>query len=208
MCVRFGGGNIQADLSMNVGGNSVTGDVTYTENGNALEFSVDTGSSDLVDSVKYSRSGAGWSFKPTFNLKAKNMDLEASADYSADTNLNVKVGADGSSRLEVNHRLDADTSLNLQGAGADINNMEVEVSRKLDGSNTVKPKFNMATKHMTMQWIRNLDAGRTMTVNVDPDNSMGFEVEGASDEDWKASVSAPWGNFADADVSFGRKFNF
>lgn len=205
---KFGNGQVGADLSMNMGDNTIAGEVTYSEDGNKLVFDVNSGSSDMVNSVSYSRSGAGWSFNPTFNLKDKNMDLEASADYSTDTNIHVGIKSDGASSLEVNHKLDADTSVNLKGSGADINNMAVEVSRKLDGTNTMKPRFDMASKHLTLSWIRKLDAGRTLTVDVDPDNSMNFELEGANDEDWSASVKAPWGNFHDADVAFGRKFQF
>ena len=53
-----------------------------------------------------------------------------------------------------------------------------------------------------------LDGGRSVTADIDPDNSLSLSFEGDNDDDWKASVSAPWGDFKDADVSFGRKFNF
>jgi hypothetical protein len=205
---KFGNGNVNADLTMTMSSNAIAGDVTYSENGNKLTFDVDSASSDVVNKVSYEKSGSGWSFHPTFNLKAKTIDLEASADYSADTNVNVALKADGSSTVEVNHRLDADTSVNVKGSGADLNGMAVEVSRSLDKDNTVKPKFDMATKHLTLAWVRKLDAGRTLTVDVDPEKSMKVELEGANDEDWSASVASPWGNFADADVSFGRKFQF
>lgn len=204
---KFGGGDVEADLAMDMGDNSVSGDVTYSADGNTFEARVNSADSNVVDRVKYSRSGAGWSFKPTFHLGDKSVDLEASADYSDDTNVNVKV-AGGASTLKVNHQLDADTSVKVVTNGADINSMNVEVTRVLDGDNSVKPKFDMASKHLTVAWVRKLDAGRTLTMNVDPDNSMGFDFEGAEDEDWKASVNAPWGNFKDADVSVGRKFNF
>lgn len=205
---KFGNGNVNADLSMTMSNNAIAGDVTYTEAGNKLTFDVDSSSSDIVNKVSYSKSGNGWSFNPTFNLKDKSIDLEASADYSADTNINVGLKADGSSSLEVNHRLDADTSVNVKGNGADLSTMNVEVSRALDKDNTVKPKFDMASKHMTLAWVRKLDAGRTLNVDLDPDNSMKVGIEGASDEDWSASVQTPWGKFSDADVSFGRKFQF
>jgi len=205
---KFGGGDVNADLTMTMSTNAIAGDVTYNDNGNKLTFDVDSSSSDVVNKVSYEKSGAGWSFHPTFNLKDKNIDLEASADYSADTNVNVAIKADGTSTVEVNHKLDADTSVNVKGAGADVNTMAVEVSRSLDKENTVKPKFDMASKRLTLAWVRKLDAGRTLTVDVDPEKSMKVELEGANDEDWSASVQSPWGNFADADVSIGRKFQF
>lgn len=205
---KFGGGDVEADLAVDMSDNSVSGDLTYSENGNTFKARVNSGSGNVIERIKYSRSGDGWSFKPTFNLQDKNMDLEASADYSADTNINVKINAAGESNVEVNHRLDEDTSLNIQGTGADLNSLSVEASRRLDDSNTVKPKFDVATKHLTLAWVRKLNAGRTLTMNVDPDNSVGFDLEGSDDDDWKASVSSPWGDFKDVDVSVGRKFNF
>ena len=197
---------MEANLNMGAGAKTISGDLTFTDGDNKVTANLDSGSG--VDAVSYSRSGKGWSFNPTFNLKDNSVDLEASADYSDDTNLNVKVNADGSSALEVNHRLDADTSLNMQGSGADFNSMKVEVSRRLDDDNTVKPTFDMSSKHMTFSWVRKMEGGRTMTVNMDPENSIGFEVDGADDNDWSASVNSPWGNFKDADVQVGRKFNF
>jgi hypothetical protein len=204
---KFGGGKVDADLTMSMGDNNIAGDITYVEGDNEIKARVDTGSGDFVDSVSYSRSGKGWSFNPTFNLRDNSVDLEASADYSDDTNVNVKL-AGGETALEVNHRLDADTDLKLNGDGADFNTMKVEVARRLDGDNTVKPRFDMASKRFTFSWVRNLANDRTFTANVDPDNSLSLDFEGNNDDDWKASISSPWGDFKDADVSFGRKFNF
>merc|ERR1719506_2138708 len=177
---KFGGGKVDADLTMSMGDNNIAGDITYVEGDNEIKARVDTGSGDFVDSVSYSRSGKGWSFNPTFNLRDKSVDLEASADYSDDTNVNVKL-AGGETALEVNHRL--------------------------DGDNTVKPRFDMASKRFTFSWVRNLANDRTFTANVDPENSLSLDFEGNNDDDWKASISSPWGDFKDADVSFGRKFN-
>ena len=204
---RFGGGNVDADLTMGMNDNSIAGDITFSEGDNEIKAHVDTGSSDLVDSVSYSRSGKGWSFNPTFNLKENSVALDASADYSDDTNLNLKLSG-GDASVEINHRLDADTDVKVEMDGTDVNNARVEVARSLDGDNTVKPRFDMASKRFTMAWVRKLDGGRTLTANVDPENSLALEFEGDNDDDWKASVTAPWGDFKDADVSFGRKFNF
>lgn len=204
---KFNGGTAGADLTMGVGGdNSVSGDVSYTEGGNKWVAGVSSASG--VDTVKYTKSGAGFSFSPTFRLGDKNMDLQASADYSADTNVDVKVGHDGAGALKVKHRLDADTALTFKGTGTDVNAVSVEASRCLDADNTIKPKFDLGSKHLSVGWTRKVDAGRSVTLNVDPENSVGLDFEGAGDEDWKASVTTPWGDFKDADVSFGRKFNF
>jgi hypothetical protein len=204
---KFGGGNVDADLTMGMNDNSISGDVTFSEGDNEIKAHVDTGSSDLVDSVSYSRSGKGWSFNPTFNLKENSVALDASADYSDDTNLNLKLSG-GDASVEINHRLDADTDVKVEMDGTDVNNARVEVARSLDGDNTVKPRFDMASKRFTMSWVRKLDGGRSVTADIDPDNSLSLSFEGDNDDDWKASVSAPWGDFKDADVSFGRKFNF
>jgi hypothetical protein len=204
---KFGGGKVNADLTMSMGDNSISGDITFSEGDNEIVASVDTSSSDLVDKVSYSRSGKGWSFNPTFNLKDNNVDLEASADYSDDTNVNLKLSG-GDASLEINHSLDADTDIKVESDGTDFSAMRVEVARQLDSDNTVKPRFDMASKRFTMAWVRKLDGGRTLTANVDPENSLALEFEGDNDDDWKASVTAPWGDFKDADVSFGRKFNF
>ena len=116
---RFGGGKVNADLTMSMGDNSISGDITFSEGDNEIVASVDTSSSDLVDKVSYSRSGKGWSFNPTFNLKDNNVDLEASADYSDDTNVNLKLSG-GDASLEINHSLDAETDVKLESDGTDF----------------------------------------------------------------------------------------
>jgi len=205
---KFGGGDVNSDLTLDMTDNSISGDITYSEGGNTLKAAVDSNSADLVNSVEYSRSGAGWSFKPTFNLQDKSVALDASCDYSADTSLSVSVGASGDSTLTVDHKLDSSTGVNVQMSGADINSAVVEVTREIDSANSVKPRFDVASKKLTASWVRKLDNGRTLNVAVDPENSVGLEVEGSGAEDWTASVSAPWGDFGNADVSVGRKFNF
>jgi len=203
---KFGGGNVNSDLTLDMADNSISGDVTYREGDNTIKASVNSNSADLVDSVEYSRSGAGWSFKPTLNLNSKTVSLDASCDYSADTSLSVSVG--DSTTLKVDHKLDSSTDVNIEMDGADTNSMRVTVSRVLDSANTVKPKFDMASKRLTASWVHKMDGGRTLNVDVDPDNSVGINLDGNADEDWSASVTAPWGDFGNADVSVGRKFNF
>ena len=205
---KFGGGDVNSDLTLDMTDNSISGDITYSDGDNTLKAAVDSNSADLVNSVEYSRSGAGWSFKPTFNLQDKSVALDASCDYSADTSLSVSVGASGDSTLTVDHKLDSSTGVNVQMTGADVSSAVVEVSREIDSANSVKPRFDLASKKLTASWVRKLDSGRTLNVAVDPENSVGLEVEGSGAEDWTASVSAPWGDFSNADVSVGRKFNF
>jgi len=205
---NVGNGNVGADLTLETDGNKVSGDVKYSEGDNEWKASVNAGSDKIVEKVKYTKSGKGWKFAPTFHLGANNMDLEGEADYSADTNIGVKVAADGSGKLKVKHRVDADTGLTFEGTGTDINAASVEVQRKIDASNTVKPKFNIGDKHFSVGWVRKVADDRTVTLNVNPEKSVGVEVEGASDEDWKFGVEAPWGDFKDADLSVGKKFNF
>lgn len=205
---KAGNGDVGVDLSVNVDNKQVSGDVSYAEGDNELKANVNTGSEGVVNSVKYTKSGKGWKFGPTFHIKEKNMDLEASADYSADTNVAVKVAASGEGKVKVKHTLDADTSFTFSGTGTDVNALTVEASRKVGESDTVKPKFEVGSKHLSVGWKHALDAGRAVTLNVNPQKSVGVEFEGSDDEDWKAGVSAPWGEFSDADVSVGKKFSF
>jgi len=205
---KAGNGNVGADLTMGLDGNKVTGDLKYSEGDNEWKASVNSGNDKLVDRVKYTKSGKGWKFAPTFHLKEKNVDLEASADYSADTNVAVKVAANGEGKVKVKHTVDADTALTFEGTGTDVNALTVEASRKVDASNTIKPKFEVGSKHLSVGWKHALEGGKSVTVNVNPEKSVGLDFEGADDEDWKAGVSAPWGDFKDADVSVGKKFAF
>jgi len=205
---KFGGGDVNSDLTLDMTDNSISGDITYSDGDNTLKAAVDSNSRDVVNSVEYSRSGAGWSFKPTFNLGGSNIALDASCDYSADTSLSVSVGASGDSTLSVDHKLDSSTGVNVQMAGTNINSAVVEVTREIDSANSVKPRFDVASKKLTASWVRKLGNGRTLNVAVDPKKSVDIQMAGSSAEDWAASVSAPWGNFDDADVSVGRKFNF
>jgi len=230
----MGDGSVNADVSMAMADNAITGDVTYSEGGNNIVAHVNSAVDNFVETVKYSRSGAGWTFKPTFNMQAKNIDLAASADYSADTNVDVAVNAAGEGSLTVNHKLSADTSVSVSGSNLDVNaltatvnhkldadtslqlsgvNMKMdalkaEVARQLDANTKGTVRFDVASKKGTLEVNRNIDAGRTLNVHLDPDNSMKVEVKGASDEDWSASINSPWGDFTNADLSVGRKFNF
>lgn len=231
---KLGGGNVNADLTMDMKDNSIAGDVTYTEGDNNIEARVSSGVDNFVERIRYSRSGAGWTFKPSFNMQDRNMDLEASADYSDDTNVAVRMNADGNNNLAINHRLNADTSVSLEGSNLDLGAMTAEVNHRLDANTNIKvsgvntkmdalrlevahqldadtkvtPTFDMNSKHATVSVNRRLDGGRSLNVDLDMDNSMKVEVAGANDEDWTASVSSPWGDFPNADIAVGRKFNF
>jgi len=209
----MGGGNVDADLSLSMGDNSISGDVKYTSGDTEATASVNSGSSNVVEKVELVQrqvvNGMNYIFRPTFNVADSSMDLEASADLDDKTNLLVKLsqGSDNAD-LEISHAFDADTDVKVEVSSKSMTTPSVEVSHRLDDENTVKPKFDMSSNHLTCAWVRKLDKGRTATVTVDPDNSVDMELESDDDDDWTAKVSAPWGSFADADVTVGRKFNF
>lgn len=206
MSQKMAGGDMNADLTMNMGDNNLEGDVTYNRDGNTLVARVNSKGDNVVESVELSRGG----FKGTYHTSSRNMDLEATADLDAETNLLVKMSqGDGSADVEINHHFDKDTEVrvNMQ-PGTDNLGAMVEVSRKLDGDNTVKPRFDLNNKRLTCAWVRNLDGGRTATVNVDPDNSFDVELASDNNQDWAGKISAPWGNPGDADVKVSRQFSF
>lgn len=138
------------------------------------------------------------------------MDLEAKADLQEDTSLLMKMSqGDGSAEMEINHKIDADTDVQVSMTPANDNmGATVEVTRRLDGENTVKPRFDLSSKKLTCAWVRKLDGGRTATVNVDPDNTVDIELESEDSNDWNGKVSAPWGTPADADIKVSRQFQF
>jgi len=210
----MGGGNVDADLSLAMGGEgSISGDVTYKNKDIEATASVNSGSSNIVEKVELVQSqvmnGLKYVFRPTFNVADSSMDLEASADINDKTNVFVKFsqGSDNAD-VEISHALDSDTDVKVEVNSKSLTTPSVEVSHRLDDDNTVKPKFDMSSNHLTCAWVRKLDAGRTATVTVNPENSVDMELESDDDDDWTAKVSAPWGSFADADVTVGRKFNF
>lgn len=194
---------MNADLTVGLGDNSVSGDVSYSEGDNEVLARVNSNEDDFVESVQFTRKGDGWMFRPTYNVKDSNFDLEAETDINDNTHLNVKVSQGGDASMEVNHKVDDSTSVRVT---TDVQNTQVEVERSLDDSNTLRPKFDLGNKHLTCAWVRKLDGDRTLTATVDPDNSVDVELEDGGD--WSARVSAPWSSPRDADVSFGKKFNF
>jgi hypothetical protein len=203
---KMAGGDVDADLQLSMGDNQLAGDVTYNRNGNQVVAHVNSNADNVVERVELTRGA----FKGTYHTDSRNMDLEANADLDDDTNLLVKMSqGDSSAHLEINHHLDADTDVqvNMQ-PGADNLGASVEVTRRLDADNTVKPRFDINSKRLTCAWVRKLDAGRTATVNVDPDNSVDIEVASDNKADWSGKISAPWGNPGDADVKVSRQFSF
>jgi len=203
---KMAGGDVDADLEMNMGDNQLAGDVTYNRNGNQVVAHVNSGNSNVVERVELTRDG----FKGTYHTDSQNVDLQAQVDLDSDTNMLVKMSqGDNAASVEVNHHLDADTDVQVNlNPGADNMGANVEVTRRLDADNTVKPRFDMNSKKLTCAWVRKLDAGRTATVNVDPDNSFDLEVESNNKADWSGKISAPWGNPGDADIKFSRQFSF
>lgn len=203
MSQKFGSGHVNADLSVGLADNSVSGDVAYYEGDNEVLARVNSNDDDFVESVQFTRKGDGWMFRPTWNVKDSNFDLEAETDINDKTHINVKVSQGGDAQMKLNHKMDDSTNVRVT---TDVQNTQVEVERSLDDSNTLRPKFDLASKHLTCAWVRKLDGGRTLTANVDPDNSVDFELEDGGD--WSARLSAPWSSPRDADVSFGKKFSF
>lgn len=209
---KFGDGNVDADLRMNVGDNRIHGDVEYQEGDNSILAKVNSAGGKLVERVEFTRksvnNGLEFMFKPTFHVDSKDMDLETSADLNDKTNVNVKLSHGGKNAdLEVNHRLDDETAIKVEYQPMS-NDAQVEVERKIDNSNTVKPRVDLSSRHLTCSWVRKLNGDRTATVTVDPNNSVDLELESDDDADWKATFSAPWDNPKDANIKLGRKFQF
>ena len=99
------------------------------------------------------------------------------AHFFSDTNLLVKLSEGGDvADLEVNHQLDSKTAIKveaqLQSAGA-----QVEIEREVDSENSIRPRFDIKSKHLTCAWVRKLSRDRTATLTIDPDNSVEFELE-------------------------------
>lgn len=198
----MGGGRVNADLNVGLEDNAVRGELGYEEGDNKLVADVDTNQENVVRSLRFSRQGDGWAFRPRFNLADGSVDLEAEAQVTDEANLRVNLEG-GSSEVELKYSVDDSTRLTFNNK----ENLRIEVERDIDGDNTVRPSFNVNDKHFQLSWVRRLGDERTLTATVDPENSVDLELDGG-DEDWSAKVSAPWSNPKDMDVSFGRKFQF
>ena len=199
------GYSVDSDLTMDMSSNEISGDVTYSEGDHMVKELL---ASSTLDSVVYSRSGPGWVFKPSFNVRDNNIALDASYDCSAETSVVVSVGAPGHSTFTVNHVLDSTTSVKVGMDGTGASSTRFEVSHLLDSVDTVKPRYDMASKQLSLGWVRKLANGRTLDVDVDPGKAVGIVVTGNGEEDWVATASAPWGQLGGVpDVSISRKFN-
>jgi hypothetical protein len=208
----FGEGDVEADLKVAMDGNDISGEIEYVNGESTVVAQVNSGAENIVESVEYTRksSSGGLSslFKPKYTVADKSVELEASTDLDADTNLLVKLSDGGAvADVEVNHQLDTKTAVKveaqLQSSGA-----QIEIEREIDSENSIRPRFDLSTKHLTCAWVRKLSRDRTATVTVDPDNTIEFELEAEEDEDWSAKVSASLSDVGNPDVSFGRKFSF
>lgn len=205
MSQKMAGGNVNADMAMSMSDNQISGDITYSKADNTVVASVNSGADGVVEKVELSRAG----FKGTYHTDSRNVDLEANTNLDDDTSVLVKLSqGDSSADVEIAHKLDADTDLQVNLQPGDSLNAQLEVTRRLDSDNTIRPKFDLSSKRLTCAWVRKLDAGRTATLNVDPDHSVELEVEADNKNDWSGKISAPWGSPSDADVSVSRKFNF
>mmetsp|Transcript_8470 Transcript_8470/g.12511 ORF Transcript_8470/g.12511 Transcript_8470/m.12511 type:complete len:284 (+) Transcript_8470:95-946(+) len=197
-------GRVKADLSVGLADNAVAGELTYSEGDNEVVAVVNSKSDDVVESVEYTRKGNGWLFRPRFNVRDRALDLEAETQINDDTLLNVKVNQGGDSEVELSYRSDDKTAWK---ASSNTKDLHLEVERDIDENNSVRPSFDLGSKHLTLAWIRRLGDERKLTATVDPENSVDLELEG-NDNDWTAKLSAPWNSPRDVDVSFGRKFDF
>jgi len=209
---KFGDGDVDADLKISMDDNHISGEIEYVNGEDTVVAEVNSASDDIVESVEYTRKstsgGLSSMFKPKYTVADKSVELEASADLDADTNLLVKLSEGGAvADIEVNHQLDDKTAVKveaqLQSSGA-----QIEIEREVDSENSIRPRFDLNSKHLTCAWVRKLSRDRTATLTVDPDNSVEFELEAEDDTDWSAKVTAPLGDMGNPDVSFGRKFTF
>lgn len=207
---KLGGSDfdVDGDLSLSMTDKSVTGEVAVRDDSdNKLTLDVDSASSEVVKSVSYRRSGEGWSIHPMFHVKEQMTNLEASIDFDSDTNAALGVKTDGAASLIVNRRINEDTSVKIQSAAfPDLGKLKLEVSHRLDSVNLVTPTLDCGSKRLSLAWVHTLDAGRTLTAHLVPDQSMELHMKGASQENWSASMKAPWGNLNDAEFNFARKF--
>jgi hypothetical protein len=209
---KFGDGDVEADLKVAMESNDLSGEIEYVNGDSTIVAEVNSNADNLIESVEYTRksenNGLASMFKPKFTVADKSMQLEASADIDSDTNLLVKLADGGNvADVEVNHQLDSKTALKieaqLQSSGA-----QVEIEREVDSENSIRPRFDLNNKHLTCAWVRKLSRGRTATLEVDPDNSVSFELEADDDNDWSVKATADINNMGNPDVSFGRKFTF
>jgi len=209
---KLGGSNmdVYADLALSMVDNSVAGEMTVRdESGNKLTLDVDSASAEVINSVSYHRAGEGWSIHPTFHVKEQSTDLEASVDVNPGTHVALGVKTGGAASLTLKRRVSAATSVKVHSAATtDLGAYKVEVSHRLDPVNLVTPTLDCGSKRLALAWVHTLSAGRTLTARLAPDTSMALDLNGASHEDWSASVKAPWGNLNDAELNFGRKFVF
>jgi len=202
---KIGGGDVDADLSMDMGSNAIQGEVTYNRDQNKVVAQVNSASDNVVESVELTNGN----FKGRYNMATQQCNGEMRMDLDADTNMLVKLSQNEDTELEINHKLNSDTDVQVSmQPGADNMGATVEVTRRLNADDTVTPKFDLNSKRLTCAWVRKLDAGRTATVNVDPDNSVEIELESENNNDWSGKISAPWNSPSDADITVSRQFNF
>jgi hypothetical protein len=210
---RMGDGDVNADLSLDTSSNDITGDVTYENGENKLVAQVNSASDGLVESVELTRTstsgGLSSRFSPKYVMADSSVSLEAEADLDKDTSLLVKLADGGNvADVEVNHKLDDKTDIKIEAQlqGGDA---QLEVSRQLNEDDSIRPRIDLNSRHATCSWVRKLPRSRTATVNVDPDDSISFEIEADEDSsDWNIKMSAPLNNVGNPDITMSRKVNF
>jgi len=202
---KISDGDVDADLHMSMDDSQVAGDISYNRNGNKILAVVNSNADRVVERVELSDDA----FKITYHTDSKCVDLEASGDLDKHTQLVVKTSqGEGTADIELKHHLDADNSIKVSvQPGTDKLGATVEVSRRLDNDSTLEPRFDIRSNQLTCAWVRRR-AGRTTKVNVDLDKTVDIEVQSYDKADWSGKISAPWGNFGDADIKLWRQFSF
>jgi len=167
------------------------GEVSYVHGDTRVDAKLDTANEAVVEEVELSHRvgvrGRALTLVPKF----------------------VSAGTTGSlrARLELN---DA-THVEVEGEANKARNTAytLRVSHDVDDNNRVTPELDLKSGKMKYEWHRKLGGGNSLTTTVNPSENVELEWndEGARGA-WTTKVNVPWGNHANSDVSFARKFNF
>lgn len=188
----------------------ITGDVQFGEGDTTWTAKLDSGAKGgipLVKSVKLNRQGAGWRVSPTIHAKDFQVDLEAAASLGDSTDAVISVKANGGANIEISHSIDSDTSLKVTSSDG-LGDVVVGLSRKLSGTDSVNPSFDVASKTLTLDWVRKLGGDRSLTTTLHQgDKTVKVALSNDDAGGMTLSASAPWSSPRDVDVSLGRSFS-
>jgi hypothetical protein len=203
-----GDGQVSASMEIDVDDSSMHGDIIFDRGQHRILTEFDSDVYGKINKIAYTKKSKGWMFQPTLHVADKKIDLVASANLlSPRTNLKVEVLANGTSSYELNHLMNDRTSIMLVE-----NNKEgilyCEVSRLINSVNTIKPKLDLKTKHLSFQWVRKLSNQRSLSVNVDPGQSVNVALDSLNDNHVKVMFKTPWGNVHGSDIFFSKKLSF